>query len=149
VLVSSHTHAAVDQALYEAVKTEKGQRGPLAAHSFVEDGKVLRIGITTDKKIPATVRLDAVVEVKGRKLTEAILELTRKAKPLFDQRSRWLAVVADWERLAVLTNRLHEIQTALAQQEATREQTVATISDGKLVLQQRRGELERAQRAWF
>src|SRR5208283_4397008 len=49
VLVSSHTHAAVDQALYEAVKTEKGQRGPLAAHSFVEDGKVLRIGITTDK----------------------------------------------------------------------------------------------------
>src|SRR5882724_7829083 len=51
VLVSSHTHAAVDQALYEAVKWENGKKGPLAGHPSVLDSKVLRIGITANKKI--------------------------------------------------------------------------------------------------
>jgi hypothetical protein len=147
--VSSHTHAAVDQALYEAAKTEQGRSGPLAAHPFVLNGKVLRVGVTPDKKIPAGVRLDAVVQRKGRELSDAILQLTKKAKPLVEQRSQWLAVVAEWERLAGLTRRLYEVQAALAQQEAKRRQTEAAIADGKHLLQQRRMELERAQRAWF
>lgn len=156
VLVSSHTHAAVDQALYEAVKPESGKdkKGPLAAHPAVLDGKVLRIGlakssITSDKKIPLTVRLDAVVEAKARKLTDAVSELTRKAKPLVDQRSQFLASISEWNRLAGLTNRLHETQADIRQQEAKRKQTGTAITGGKCILPQRRAELERAQRAWF
>jgi hypothetical protein len=156
VLVSSHTHAAVDQALYEAVKpeSEKRKKGPLAGHPAVIDGKILRIGvaktgITTGEKIPPDVRLDAVVEAKGRKLTDEILELTRKTKPLVDQSSQWRATVAEWERLAGLSNRQHELQASLAQHEAKRKETETAITGAKRVLQQSRAELERAQRAWF
>jgi hypothetical protein len=149
VLVSSHTHAAVDQALYEAVKSETGKGGPLAAHPFVLNGNVLRIGDTPDKKIPATVRLNAIVEAKARTLTDTISDLTRKEKPLVDQRSQWLAAVAEWERLAGLSKRLQEVQTSLAQQEAKRKQTMKAITGGKRLLQQHREELERAKQAWF
>lgn len=51
VLVTSHTHAAVDQAAYATVKSETGREGPLADHPAVKDGKVIRIGRTLDKKI--------------------------------------------------------------------------------------------------
>ena len=52
VLVTSHTHAAVDQSLYEAIKSENGKCGPLSTHPTVGTGKILRIGLTTDRKIP-------------------------------------------------------------------------------------------------
>jgi hypothetical protein len=156
VLVSSHTHAAVDQALYEAVKpeSEEHKKGPLAEHPTVLDGKVLRIGlakssITPDKKIPLTVRLDAVVEAKARKLADAVSELTRKAKPLADQRSQCLATISEWDRLAGLSNRLRETQADIGEQEAKQKQTETAITSCKSSLQQRRAELERAQRAWF
>jgi hypothetical protein len=156
VLVSSHTHAAVDQALYEAVKpeSEKHKKGPLAEHPTVLEGKVLRIGlaksnITSDKKIPLTVRLDAVVEAKARKLADAVSELTRKAKPLADQRSQCLATISEWDRLAGLSNRLHETQADIGQKEAKQKQTETAITSCKSLLGQRRAELERAQRAWF
>ncbi|MEI6633898.1 MAG: AAA domain-containing protein [Chlamydiota bacterium] len=149
VLVSSHTRAAVDQALYEAVKCEKDKEGPLAGHSAVHDGKVLRIGMTADKKIPPSVRLDAVVETKGRKLVDTILDLERKAKPLADRRSQCLAVISEWDRLSELSNRLQEVRVLIELQEAKRKEAEVAITSCKFLLQQRRAELERAQRAWF
>jgi hypothetical protein len=78
-----------------------------------------------------------------------MLDLTRKAKPLVDRRSQWLVVVTEWDRLVGLSNRLQEIQAALAQHEAKRKETETAITRAKRVLQQRRAELERAQQAWF
>lgn len=149
VLVSSHTHAAVDQALYETVKSETDKKGPLAEHSAVRDGKVLRIGITADKKIPSTVRLDKVVEEKAQKLASAILDLEGRAKPLADQRSQWLAVISEWDRLKEFSNRLQQVQAQFSQQETKREEGEVAITAGKSLLHDRRKELERAQRAWF
>lgn len=51
VLVASHTNAAVDQSLYEAIKSKTDKAGPLATHPTVTTGKVLRIGLTPDPKI--------------------------------------------------------------------------------------------------
>jgi hypothetical protein len=154
VLVSSHTHAAVDQALYEAVKTEDGRKGPLVDHPLVSDGKILRIGTartgtTTGEKIPPSVRLDAVIEMKGRKLAQAVLELTRKAKPLVDERSRCLAMISEWDRLDELTKRLDEVGVTMEQQRAKQTQARAAVEAYSYALQERRLELEGAQRAWF
>ena len=44
VLVTSHTNAAVDQALYEAIKDEGQERGPLAGSKFLSEHQLLRIG---------------------------------------------------------------------------------------------------------
>ena len=149
VLVSSHTHAAVDQALYEAVKSANGNCGPLAEHPLVKNGKVIRIGDTSEKKIPDDVRLDKIVKKAGQELNDKITELKGRANPLADQRNRWLTVVAEWERLAELTERLNQIQTDLAQQEASRAQFEAHIPGWQRGLQRWRGEFDRASRAWI
>lgn len=88
VLVTSHTHAAVDQALYATVKSETKDEGPLAAHLLIRDGKILRIGRTADSKIPDSVRLDKVLEIKARELESAISQLEVKAKPLAERRAK-------------------------------------------------------------
>lgn len=149
VLVSGHTHAAVDQALYEAVKCEEGRNGPLAEHPSVLDGKVLRIGMTTDRKIPSSVKLDEIVKARGRKLAEEILDLERISKPLADQRSQCLGIISEWDRLNELSDRLLHARTVIAQQQAKRAQAEVVTTDCKLLLQRRRAELERAQHAWF
>ncbi|MCL5278458.1 MAG: AAA domain-containing protein [Planctomycetes bacterium] len=151
VLVCSHTHAAVDQALYEAVKPEKDEdkEGPLANHPAVAEGTVLRMGITPDKKIPSSVRFDAIVEERGRALTDRILELTRNTRSLLSQRTQWLAIRAEWDRLEGFLSRLKERQTSLGRQETEREQAETAVANGRNNLQVRRAAFERAQRAWF
>jgi AAA domain-containing protein len=84
-LVTSHTHAAVDQVLYETVKMERGVQGPLFGHRAVSDGAVLRIGETPNRKIPADVRLDKVVERKRRQLENRIDVLRPKEQGLMEE----------------------------------------------------------------
>lgn len=149
ILVTSHTHAAVDQALYETVKSETDKRGPLAAHPDVSAGKILRIGRTTDRKIPESVRLDKVVESKAQALQVAISELEAKARPLVEKRTRCRAVISEWDKVAELETRLQSTREAVkrGQEKSIRIEGIIKMCAGRL--QQRREELERAQRAWF
>lgn len=116
---------------------------------MVLDGKVLRIGDTADKKIPPTVRLDAVMERKGRELTDVVLDLERKAKPLVDQRNEYLAVISQWDRFTELSNRLTEMRALAGRLEVKRKETEAVITNWKNLLQHTRAHAERARRAWF
>lgn len=146
VLLSSHTHAAIDKVLYETVSVEAG--GPLAGDDVVASGKVLRIGRTTDPKIPDSVRLDKVLERRSEGLQARISELQLEARPFTEQRAVARAQLSAWTRLAELdaaigeardrqsmrTTEISELRTAIAREEET--------------FSRRRGELDRAQRAW-
>ena len=149
VLVTSHTHAAVDQALYATVKSETKDEGPLAAHLLVRDGKILRIGRTADPKIPDSVRLDKVLEIKARELESAISQLEVKAKPLAERRAKCRAAISDWDKLTELTNRLREGGRAVQEAEGKQRQARAVISKSEKLLKLQRTELEKAQRAWL
>jgi len=149
VLVSSHTHAAVDQSLYEAVKSETDKAGPLATHSAVAAGKVLRIGLTPDRKIPDSVRLDKVVDNKARSLSAEVARLEAEAKPFADRRAMYRAQVAEWDNLSDLMTRLNSTRETIKQLQTKILQTESALSTYKELLSQRRAELERAQRAWF
>lgn len=152
VLVTSHTHAAVDQALYEAVQPKRSgtdRAGPLADHPRLNDGRFLRIGRVTDPKVPDTVRLDRVVEQKARHFETRMVELETQAKPIADRRAICRAALSEWERLAELSKR-HEVARETAEQAgANSEQAEVTISRGEDLLKRRRAELEAAQQAWF
>jgi hypothetical protein len=58
VLMTSHTHAAVDQSIYETVKPTL--QCPLAHSDLEREGKIVRIGRVTNPKVPDTVRLTLV-----------------------------------------------------------------------------------------
>ncbi|MCX5827119.1 MAG: AAA domain-containing protein [Deltaproteobacteria bacterium] len=149
VLVSSHTHAAVDQSLYEAVKSENGKCGPLAAHPIVSAGKVLRIGDTSDPKIPDSVILDKVVDTKARNLSAMIAQLEEKAKPLLDKHASCRAQLAEWDKLSELSSRLESIRSTTKQLQGGISQNESAQTALQKELEERRVEHERAERAWF
>jgi hypothetical protein len=88
VLVASHTKAAVDQALYEAVKEDEDalgntKRGPLAGHSSIRESRILRLGeISPDSKLPDSVRMQAVLESRTREIAQAISRLEAQLEPI-------------------------------------------------------------------
>lgn len=149
VLVTSHTHTAVDQALYEAVKEEKNKSGPLADHPAVVGGRVLRLGKTTNRKIPNSVRFEKIVEARGGELQSLILETEAQMKPLYEIIQWNQSALSQWDRLAELDNHLVAIPAAV--QRAEREQAVAknVINRSSVSMSQHRKALEIARRAWF
>lgn len=149
VLVSSHTHAAVDQSLYEAIKSEIDKAGPLATHPTVTAGKVLRIGLTPDPKIPDSVRLDKVVDCKARGLSAEIARLEAEAKPLADRRAIYRAQISEWDKLSEFTTRLNSSRETVKQLQMKILQSESALSKYKEQLNKRRAEFEQAQHAWF
>lgn len=149
VLVTSHTHAAVDQSLYEAVKSENGKCGPLSTHPTVSAGKILRIGLTPDPKIPDSVRIDKVLDSKARNLSATISQLEAKAKPLLDKRANYRAQLAEWDKLSELSARLESSRVTIKELQAEISRNDTAQAMFRQQLEQRRAELERAERAWF
>lgn len=150
VLVTSHTHAAVNQALYEAVKNEPNKEpGPLSSHQAVIDGKVLRIGRTADQKIPHNVRLDGVMESRAGDLEIQISELEAKAKPLSERRAILRTGISEWEKFSELTNRLQSAYKRAEQSEAKRLKVELAINKCNDLINERQQQLEKAQRSWF
>lgn len=149
VLITSHTHAAVDQALYAAVNSEITSPGPLASHQAVAGGRILRIGRTADRKVPDSVRLDKVMELRARELQAAISELKAKAKPLAARRAECRTGIAEWDKHAELTDRLSAMRDMLKRAHEERIRVEAEVSRSEESLQQWRVKLEQAQRAWF
>jgi len=147
VLLTSHTHAAIDKALYETVSVEV--EGPLATHPAVGEGRVLRVGRTMDPKIPDEVRLDKVVERESAGLQTEISDLQAKARPLTEHRARVRAQRAEWQRLDELEHALmtHRERRGALEKESVRLR--ADIAEANSLLAQRRADLERAQRAWL
>lgn len=152
VLVLSHTNAAVDQCLYEAVKradSEEEKDGPLAGHPFLQEGKILRIGPTTNQKIPDHVRLDWVVDQKASNISKEIVALESKAKPLREQLEYGNAIIAEWDKLSDLANRYESAaQSESSCKDKTRAARDQLRNHGNIV-RQRGLELEEAKGAWL
>ena len=98
VLITSHTNAAVDQVLYETIKDDGPEPGPLARSKLLSDYKLLRIGMKVADKIPHVARLSKAVELKTEEMNNEILALERKARPLFERRSVLKGNIAEWSR---------------------------------------------------
>lgn len=149
VLVASHTHAAVDAALYAAVNPEPERTGPLAEHTTVTLGQILRIGRTADQKIPDGVRFDKVLEAQARHLQLAVSELEARAKTLSTARSQCRVGLASWERLDELTGRLEAARAKVHERELTRVESHERILRASDLIERRQAALERAREAWL
>jgi hypothetical protein len=150
VLITSHTNSAIDQALYETIKAKNGNKhGPLANHSSVVNGKVIRLGRTINSKIPDSVRYDKVLEVKGQEIQGKILEIEKQILPLSRIMERGRAILAEWSKLIEFTNRLNAIKESLQKANLLQSGVEESIRISKDLIRQRMDELEIARRAWF
>jgi hypothetical protein len=143
VLVTSHTHAAVDAALYEAIS------GALADGRALSEGRIIRIGRTSDPKIPDDVRLDAIVARQAEQLTDRMLALEKNARPLSERRAELEGPLQVWktldelrERLSEQTGRVNEVVRSKAGAESRLKETQNSI-------EQHQRALNKAQSAWF
>jgi hypothetical protein len=151
VLVTSHTHAAVEQALWALVEPpmESREQGFLYGSDLIEEGKILKVGVPKSDKIPAKVCLNKYLEEKARERNANIVILESELKRVMER----LAVLA--ARLGVW-RQLRTAQTALltAQEQHTRAvSTRATATAARDVALARRDAaaeaLERARHSFW
>ncbi|MGE0481194.1 MAG: AAA domain-containing protein [Phycisphaerae bacterium] len=146
VLMTSHTHAAVDQSMYETVKPDTG---PLANSDLEQEGRIVRIGRVTNPKVPDTVRLDSIVERQAKGIQSEISELQRRAAPLSATRAEMNAQLAEWDQLSELRQRLAEAERHAGESESTAKLRSREQSDAVARVEECKGRAEKAGRAWF
>jgi hypothetical protein len=153
VLMTSHTHAAVDQSIYELVKppTSAGlpSAGPLADSDLEREGKIIRIGRVTNPKVPHTVCLDDIVERRGQGVQLEVHDLQHKARLLSAKRTEFKAQLDEWARLSELLQRSTEAEARESDASSVGKQKLMVQLEAGARVEERKDQLERAEHAWF
>ncbi|SPE29785.1 hypothetical protein SBA6_1160021 [Candidatus Sulfopaludibacter sp. SbA6] len=151
VLVTSHTNAAIDQSLFEAVRpaADLNAAGPLADTELVRTGKIVRIGRVMDEKVPSTVRLDNIVESKAHGIQSEIIELESKTGQFSARRDQMNAQLAEWRRLSDLRQSLAEAEKQMREAAALAEHAGVGHAQARGRVGERTAQIENAGRAWF
>ena len=150
VLLTSHTHAAIDQALFETVSEEASiSGGPMANDPLVREGKVLRLGRVSDRKVPEEVCLDKVVERESRGLQDAITDLEAQARPFAERRSLAKAELRQWQHLDELEQQLARFGDEERNVGVTELEVAKRLEDIGAVQAKTAEELTEARSAWF
>lgn len=146
VLMTSHTHAAVDQSVYETVKPGAG---PLADSDLEREGKIVRIGRVTNPKVPDAVRLDTIVERRARGIQMEINELQREVEPLSARHAQLTAQLNEWDRFNELQQRSAEVDLNATKSARTKKLKTTELLEAIERVKQNRRRLEKASEAWF
>ncbi len=151
VLVTSHTHAAVEQALWALVEAPNEGRTPGLLHDsqLVRDGRILKVGPLRQTKIPKTCHLDSYFEEIARQRQAQVAELLVKQQRLDEERRALLRDLQPWDALARAETADAEAATALdrARQGVNRARGELTARLGEL--QTARDAVAAAQRSFF
>lgn len=143
VLVTSHTHAAVDQALNETLSLIRKIDG------HILDKTILRVGITSDPKIPDTAKLQHWIDIESRDIRSQIIELEKKANQLSDYISWNTKAITEWknldDKISLFKESLELVEDSKEKQKNAEAQNIKC----KETVEQRQNELERAKRAWL
>lgn len=153
VLITSHTHAAVDQSIYETIKPGgdggPGNAGPLADTDLEHEAKIIWIGRVTNLKVPKSVRLDSIVERKSNEIELAISELERKAGPLSERQACLNAQLAEWAGFSELRRRLDEAEGRRNGARTLVKRRLSEEDEARARVQECRKEVDKAARAWL
>jgi len=152
VLMASHTHAAVDQAIYEIVKTPGSGTsgcGPLA-HSMVHcDGQIVRIGHVTNPKVPESVQLEHIVAGRAEKIQSEIGEMERRIASSSSSLAPLQAKLCEWDRLGEIRRRLESAKGHLNEASVLAENTHSDVKRAASHIAECERQFEVAGRAWF
>jgi hypothetical protein len=102
VLVTSHTHAAVEQALWALIQPpdDKGMDGPLHDSQLVADGRILKVGPLRSEKIPPCVHLDSRLADRAEQREADIAMLVQEQGEIAQRRELLSGQLVPWQALA-------------------------------------------------
>ena len=115
VLVTSHTHAAVEQALFALVEPSNGDRdgGPLAGSALVDQGRIFKIGQVKQDKIPRMCQFEGVVADFDKDRFEQIDALSNRKAKLENQFKILAPQLQAWNEFMLQGNTLKQIRVSL------------------------------------
>lgn len=101
VLVTSHTHAAVEQALWALIEPPEdgGTAGPLSDSQLVSDGRILKVGPLRSERIPRSVHLDSYLEDLAEERDANIATLEREQQRVAHDRELLQGNLVPWRNL--------------------------------------------------
>lgn len=139
VFVTSHTHAAVEQALWSLVQPSAQGREPGLLHgsALVDAGRILKVGATRDPKIPKECQFDAQLEMLAEENRANIDELMRKRERVGREQATRREHLKKWDTA-------QEARQALAGAAAKRRRAEETVENVEQQQGQVRQELQTA-----
>jgi hypothetical protein len=151
VLVTAHTHAAVEQALWALIEPPEDERLPglLYASDLLSEGKLIKVGPVRSDKIDRSASLDALLEdrAKQRDTTISTLDaeqhrVSLELESLEQKLSPWRALRNAEDILKAATNAYDNAQDAHADARARQTNAEAAVAANQ-------GELEKAHKSFF
>ena len=135
VLVTSHTHAAVEQALWALIEPADDERpgGLLQASDLLSQGKLLKVGPVKSVNIPRSASLDSLLDDRAKQreadistLADEQQRVDLEIESLEQKLSPWRALRNAEDSLKAATNRYDNAQGAHL--EARARQTHAAVA---------------------
>lgn len=143
VLVTSHTHAAIDQALNETLtRIKKIEVNP-------PDKAILRVGITNDPKIPEEVKLQYWVDLEAKDVRNQVSELEKMESQLSAHISWTKKAYDEWKALDEKTSSYRESLELLQKSKEDLKRAEAQTYRCKEAIAKCNNELASAKKAWF
>ncbi len=153
VLVTSHTHAAVEQALYALIEPPEAPRlaGFLNGSPLVDAGRVLKMGrqSTGRTKLPASVFLDTYVEERAKQRAMNIETLEAETRQLITKASGLRLDLAPWNVLEDAQGAHRRAADELQASRRALDNAMATVEASRTVMNQYESSLGRAERSFF
>jgi len=155
VLVTSHTHAAVEQALYEATKLPSSdqQAGFLCGNPLIEEGRILKIGPRRSNKIQDSVHLDSYITKKAEKRENDIRILEEEHERISQHSQELKAALAPLlelkQELSQAEIAHHKAQEGYESTVATRTAAITRVANANAVAGRFAAELRKAQQSFF
>ena len=148
VLFASHTHAAIDEALFKLIDPSQQTRGPLAGDQGMPDGAVVRLGRSTDPRVD-DFTLDAIVRRRTAVLAAELDELDLRLAEIDAKHVEASSVLRRWERVDQLrrdtASRDQRLQAARLRKTDSDNALRRLTDDARAAV----ANLERAQRSFF
>lgn len=144
VLVTSHTHAAVEQALWALIEHDF-----LHDKALIDEGRILKVGPVRTKKIPAAVQLDGFLEEKAKQRDANIGALRREHEKLAAQRHELEGQLTLWNAYEKALEANHDSIRRLEEAGAKYDELLAHVRSAEERLPVGEASLKRAQSSFF
>jgi hypothetical protein len=144
VLITSHTHAAVEQALWAAVEppSEGREGGPLHDSPLVASGGLLKVGPLRQQKIPPSCHLDSRLEALKQErqaeidsLASALQQTRSELAKVNQELTPWLQFDKAKQNLKEFTSREEQARAALNNAVVARKSAESRIQASRRALE--------------
>jgi len=151
VLVTSHTHAAVEQALWATIECpEEGrQAGPLYGSDLLSEGRLLKVGPLKSDRIPREAHLDSLLEDRERERQETLAAMVVERDRVVSEIEPLDGAIARWSKVHSAEQALRDEAERHAVAVKKHREAVERLADAESATSMTQLEVERAKRSFF